>query len=248
MKMGIIGAGSIGSTLARKFVQAGHEVKIANSRGPGTLSAIASETGATAVSITDAVRDVRVIVVSIPFKNVAKLPANLFDGVRDDVVVIDTNNYDVARDGQIAEIDQGKPQSRWVSEQIGRPVVKVFNNALFQVIAIAGTPDDTSGGIAIPVAGDDARAKAVVLDLVKAVGFEGVDAGSIEDSWRQQPATPVYLTDYGVDGVRAALARADQALVAAKRDKAWAQFAQIPAGTGQAAFIDIVRTICRSTF
>ncbi|WP_320202032.1 NADPH-dependent F420 reductase (plasmid) [Agrobacterium sp. rho-13.3] len=249
MNIGIIGAGAIGSTLAGKLVKAGHTVKIANSRGPDTLGDVAAKTGATAVAIADAVKDVQVVVIAIPLKNVATLPADLFAGVPEDVIVIDPNNYDANRDGQIAAIDAGQPQSRWVSDRLGRAVVKVFNNTLFQVIAIAGTSDDTTGGIAIPVAGDDARQKAVVIDLVKEIGFQGVDAGSIDDSWHQQPGAPVYLTDYDANGVRAALARADKALIPVNRDKGFVQFGQqLKADTTQADFIAIVRKISRTTF
>ena len=105
MKIGIIGAGHIGSALARKLGAAGHDVLVANSRGPETLRDLAAETGATPVTVADAVKGVDVVIVTIPEKNVPDLPADLFAGVPDDVVVLDTGNYYPSRDGRIAEID-----------------------------------------------------------------------------------------------------------------------------------------------
>lgn len=220
MKIGIIGAGQIGSVLARKFSAVGHTVKLANSRGPETLAGIAADTGATATTVADAVRDVDLVVVTIPLKNVAELPKTLFDGVPDDVVVIDTNNYyPRVRDGTIAAIEQGDPESQWVSEQIGRPVVKVFNNIAAASLASKGSPPGTPGRIALPVSGDDARAKEIVLALVDSIGFDGIDAGSIADSWRQQPGTPVYVTDHDAEGVRKGLAEVDRASAQKERDR-----------------------------
>ena len=123
MKIGIIGAGNIGATLARKLAASGHEVKLANSKGPDTIRDLARDVGATAVSKEEAVQGVAVIVLAIPFGRYLDL-ASLFNDVPADVVVIDTSNYYPFRDGAVAEIDGGKPGSVWVSEQIGRPVVR----------------------------------------------------------------------------------------------------------------------------
>ena len=125
MKIGIIGAGNIGGALASRLVQLGHEVSIANSRGPATLREVEAETGATAVEVRDAASGKDVIVVTIPEKHVPDLPSDLFDGVGEDVVVIDTGNYYPRhRDGAIEAIEAGTPESLWVSHQIGHPVVK----------------------------------------------------------------------------------------------------------------------------
>ena len=129
MRIGIIGAGNIGGTLARRLTELGHEVSIANSRGPETLSALAKETGAKPVTIEQAARAGEVVIVTIPEKSVRDLPKGLFDGVPDTVVVVDTGNYYPRhRDGLIQEVESGKSESRWVSDQLGRPVVKAFNN------------------------------------------------------------------------------------------------------------------------
>lgn len=121
MKIGIIGAGNIGGTLTRRFRDLGHDVSVANSRGPETLSDLAEETGATAVSIEDAARDKDLVVVTIPQSKIPSLPSGLLDGVP---VVVDTGNYyPRERDGAIAEIEDGMPESRWVEQQLGHPVI-----------------------------------------------------------------------------------------------------------------------------
>ncbi|HET6578874.1 MAG TPA: NAD(P)-binding domain-containing protein [Gemmatimonadales bacterium] len=208
MKIGIIGAGQIGGTLARRLTALGHDVSIANSRGPDTLAALAEETGAAAVTVEQAARAGDVVIVTIPEKNIPRLPAHLFDGVSADVVVVDTGNYYPQRDGRIEPIENGTTESRWVSDQLGRPVVKAFNNIYARHLLERGTPKGAKDRIALPVAGDDRRAKDVVIRLLDELGFDGVDAGSLDESWRQQPGTPVYGTDFDASGVRKGLAEA----------------------------------------
>jgi predicted dinucleotide-binding enzyme len=209
MRIGIIGAGQIGSALVRRFTDVGHDVAVANSRGPATLADLARETGAKPVTVAEAARGRDVVVVTIPQKSVAHLPKGLFDGVSDDVVVIDTGNYyPRQRDGRIDGIEAGATESRWVSQQLGRPVVKVFNTIYAQHILDRGKPKGSKGRVALPVAGDDARPKAIVIKLLDEIGFDGVDAGTIDESWRQQPDTPVYGPSLDADGIRRALAAA----------------------------------------
>jgi 8-hydroxy-5-deazaflavin:NADPH oxidoreductase len=208
MKIGIIGAGNIGGTLTRRLAALGHEVCVANSRGPETLRELAAETGATAVSVTEAARDKDVVVVTIPEKNILDLPDDLFAGAGD-VVVVDTGNYyPQQRDGRIDALQDGMVESRWVQQQLGRPVIKAFNNIYADHLRDNGRPAGTPGRIALPVAGDDDAAKAVVMQLIDELGFDAVDAGSLDQSWRQQPGTPVYTTDLDADGVRRALSQA----------------------------------------
>jgi predicted dinucleotide-binding enzyme len=208
MKIGIIGAGNIGGTLTRRLAALGHEVSVANSRGPETLRELATETGATAVSVTDAAHDKDVVVVTIPEKNILDLPDDLFAGAGD-VVVVDTGNYyPQQRDGRIDALQDGMVESRWVQQQLGRPVIKAFNNIYADHLRDNGRPAGTPGRIALPVAGDDDAAKAVVMQLIDELGFDAVDAGSLDQSWRQQPGTPVYTTDLDADGVRRALSQA----------------------------------------
>jgi predicted dinucleotide-binding enzyme len=210
MKIGIIGAGMIGGTLARRLVQIGHDVAIANSRGPETLAELAKETGARAVTAAEAARSGEIVVVTIPQKAVKDLPSNLFADVPPDVVVIDTGNYYPARDGSIPAVEQGQPESAWVAERIGRPVIKAFNNIFFKSLLEKGTPRGSEGRVAIPVAGDDATAKKKVMQLIDELGFDAVDAGGLNESWRQQPGTPCYTGDFTAPDLKRALASAEQ--------------------------------------
>lgn len=209
MKIGIIGAGQIGGTLTRRLSSLGDQVSVANSRGPASLTKLAEETGAKPVTVEEAARSGDVVIVTIPEKNVSTLPKNLFAGVPKDVVVIDTGNYyPKERDGRIPEIEAGMPESRWVEKQLGRPVIKVFNNIYAQHLMEFGKPAGSPHRYALPVAGDDPAAKKVVMDLVDKLGFDPVDAGTLDDSWRQQPATPVYAVDLDAAAVRRALSEA----------------------------------------
>jgi 8-hydroxy-5-deazaflavin:NADPH oxidoreductase len=209
MKIGIIGAGNIGGTLVRRLTTLGHDVSVANSRGPQTLARLATETGATAVTVADAARGAELVIVTIPEKNIPSLPASLFAGTPASTVVIDTGNYyPQQRDGRIDAIEAGIAESRWVEQQLRRPVVKAFNNIYAQHLRDLGKPAGTPGRIALPIAGDDDIAKGVVLRLIDELGFDGVDAGGLDESWRQQPGTPVYGTDLDATGVRRALSQA----------------------------------------
>ena len=208
MKIGIIGAGNIGGNLTRRFTQLGHEVYVANSRGPETLADLARETGAKAVTPKEAARQGEVVIVTIPEKNISKLPRDLFADTSPNAVIVDTGNYYPQRDGRLVDIESGTTESRWVSQQIGRPVVKAFNNIYAKHLLDRGKPRGAPDRIALPVAGDDRRAKDVVIKLLDEMGFDGVDAGGLDDSWKQQPGTPVYAADFNAEGVRRALSQA----------------------------------------
>jgi predicted dinucleotide-binding enzyme len=202
MKIGIIGAGHIGGNLAQLLVQHGHVVSIANSRGPQTLTEVAQRTGATPVDATDAPRDADVVIVALPLTAVAALPKGILDSARPDAAVIDTGNYYPQRDGQIEPIDNGETSSRWVAEQLGRPVVKVFNNIYSSQLLSRPQPPASEGRRALPVAGDDEAAKRRVLDLVDEIGFDAVDIGGLDESWRYQPGTPAYGPDVDAGTLR----------------------------------------------
>lgn len=208
MKIGIIGAGNIGSALATRFVQLGHDVAISNSRGPEACVDVAAQTGAEPVYAVDAAKGRDVVVVTIPQGKVPDLPSDLFAGVPEGVVVVDTNNYyPQQRDGRIEPIETGTTESRWVAEQIGRPAtVKAFNNIQAVHLRDLGRPAGDPERIALPYAGDDPNAKAVVAGLIEELGFDAVDAGGLDDSWRQQPGTPAYGMDLGAEALRTALA------------------------------------------
>src|SRR3954470_5232827 len=153
MKIGILGVGHIGKTLARKLSAAGHDVKVANSRGPETIDADALATGARAVTTAQAVEGADVVILSIPLNRlpdvaplIAKLPA--------DTVVMDTSNYYPQRDGSIDPIEAGQVESVWVAELLGRPIVKAWNSIYADSFANKGKPAGSPNRIALPVAAD----------------------------------------------------------------------------------------------
>jgi 8-hydroxy-5-deazaflavin:NADPH oxidoreductase len=220
MKIGIIGAGMIGGTLAKRLSSLGHQVVMANSRGPETIREIAAEAAATAVTVREAAHGGEIVIIAIPERAVAALPRDLFVAVPRDVVVIDTGNYYPSRDGSIPAIEDGQPESAWVAGQLGRPVVKAFNNIYFLSLLENGRPKGTPGRIALPVAGDPADAKAKVLSLVEDLGFDPVDAGGIAESWRQQPGTECYATDLDAPTLTKALAAAQRSRIAEYRKSA----------------------------
>lgn len=182
---------------------------MANSRGPETLVDLAADTGARPVAITEIQHDAQVVILAIPEKNVPDLPTGFLDDLPAGAAVIDTGNYAPRqRDGSIEQIEHGVIESRWVEAQLGRPVIKAFNTIRPPSLAALGKPKGTPGRMALPVAGEDAAAKAVVIDLMDQLGFDGIDAGGLDDSWRQQPGTPVYCADLDLEGARKALAAA----------------------------------------
>ncbi|MFY0540933.1 NADPH-dependent F420 reductase [Nannocystis pusilla] len=195
MDIGIIGSGHIGGTLTRRLSALGHRVTVANSRGPDSLAALTAETGATAGTVQQAARARDLVVVTIPQKAIPSLPRDLFAATPASTVVVDTGNYyPELRDGRIAELDAGLNDSEWVARHLGRPVLKAFNNVVARTLARGGLPAGAPGRIALSVAGDDVAAKQRVLQLFDALGFDGVDAGSLADSWRQQVGTPPTAT------------------------------------------------------
>ncbi len=139
MKFGIIGIGNIGGTIARKLASAGHEVRVANSKGAVVVRPFAEEIGATATDTNGAISGADLVIMSIPLPAIERLPKNLFKDVPASVPVVDTSNYYPGlRDPQIADLDAGEAESVWVSKQIGRPVIKAFNNILAHSLAELG--------------------------------------------------------------------------------------------------------------
>jgi 8-hydroxy-5-deazaflavin:NADPH oxidoreductase len=202
MKIGIIGSGNVGTTLTRGFRSGGHEVIVANTRGPQSLTELAADTGARSASVQDAIQGGEIVAVAVPLKAVPDLPANAFRGK----LVIDVTNYYPQRDGRIHALESGTPSSRWVAQQLpGAEVVKAFNTIEMGRLATMGRPAGAPNRLALPVAGDDEQAKHTVMGLVEELGFDAVDAGGLDDSWRQQPGTPVSGTDLDADRVRSAL-------------------------------------------
>ncbi|GAA1873634.1 NAD(P)-binding domain-containing protein [Pseudonocardia ailaonensis] len=207
MRIGIIGAGHIGGSLTRRLAALGHDVKVANSRDPETLAELAAETGATPVWAADAATDADLVIVSIPQRCVPDLAPGIVAKARDGAPVIETNNYyPRERDGRIDAIEDGLAESVWVSQQLGVPVYKVFNGIFWKHLLTQGAPKGAEKRIALPIAGAPGAGKDTVFALVDELGFDPVDGGSLEESWRQQPGTPVYGTDLDAAGVTKALA------------------------------------------
>jgi len=208
--IGIIGAGNIGSQLARLAVQHGHQVVIANSRGPETLTDLVAELGdgARAATRDEAAAAGEVVVVTTPLAAIETIPVEPLVGK----VVIDTNNYYPQRDGHIAALDdETTTTAELLQDHLpGARVVKAFNHIgaadLTGHASPAGTPDRR----ALVVAGDDADAKTVVADLIDQFGFDVVDAGPLAEGWRIQRDTPGYGPRLTADELRAALARAER--------------------------------------
>jgi predicted dinucleotide-binding enzyme len=215
MRIGVIGAGTMGGILARHFTKRGHHVSISNSRGPESLTALAAEIGATPVSVVDAAKAGEIVILATPTKAVAELPRALFANVPGGVVVIDIGNYHPElRDGRIDAIDRGMLDSQWVAQQLGRPVIKAFNHIFAKSLLEKGVPKGTKGRIALSVFGDSSDAKAAVLRLIDEIGFDPVDGGDLDESWRQQPGTPAYCKDLDAAALRRALAQADRSRIA----------------------------------
>jgi len=206
--IGIIGAGHIGSQLARAAVAAGYDVVIANSRGPETLGDLVSELGerVSAGTVRDAAQRGDLVVVTIPLKNVANLDASLFAGT----VVIDTNNYYPQRDGHIERLDdESTTTSELVQEHLGGArVVKAFNHIFASAILDDAQPAGSPGRRALIVAGDDQEAKDAVASFIDTIGFDVVDLGPLSEGWRVQRDTPAYGPRRTADELRADVAAA----------------------------------------
>lgn len=225
MKIGILGSGHIGRTLARKLAAAGNDVKVANSRGPSTIDPIALSTGARAVSKEDAVSDVEVVILSIPFAGIPKL-APLLAKLPEDAVVIDTSNYIPMRDDRIEAIENGKTDSVWVTDHLGRPIAKAWNSIYSVTLEEMGRPAGHPERIAAPVSADRERDRNVAMALVEETGFDAYDAGPIAQSWRQQPGSPSYCTEITLADLPNALASADLARSRRRTDLAFAVYGE----------------------
>jgi 8-hydroxy-5-deazaflavin:NADPH oxidoreductase len=204
MKIGIIGAGRIGGTLARHFVRVGHEVAVSNSRGTASLLGLVAELGdrARAMTAQDAARFGEVVVVSVPFGRYRELPT---DGVAGKVV-IDTNNYYPGRDGRFEDLDTDRTTSSELLQGhlTGARVVKAFNAIYWGRLRDRGRPSGDPQRVGIPISGDDDEAKAIVAELVDQIGFDAVDAGTLAEGGRKhQPGSPAFTAELGTEELRA---------------------------------------------
>lgn len=206
--IGLIGAGNIGSQVARLAVAAGHDVVVSNSRGPETLSDLVSELGprARAATAQEAAERGEIVVVTVPLRAIDAVPVAPLDGK----VVIDTNNYYPERDGVIAELEAEEVTTSELLQRHlpGSKVVKAFNHIYAAELTQHGQPAGSAGRRALAIAGDDAEAKATVAGLLDAFGFDAVDVGPLSESWRIQRDTPGYGPRRTADELREDLARA----------------------------------------
>jgi predicted dinucleotide-binding enzyme len=197
--LAMIGSGYIGSTLARLAIDAGLDVVVSNSRGPETLGDLVADLGprARAATAEEAALAGDWVVVTIPFGRYPQVPQEPLAGK----IVIDTGNYYPQRDGQIAELDSGNAtNSELVQRHLERSfVVKAFNNIYFEHLRTLARPAGAPDRTALPIAGDSADAKQQVTALLDALGYDTVDAGTLADSWRLEPGTPVYGAPYVTD-------------------------------------------------
>jgi predicted dinucleotide-binding enzyme len=210
---------TIGSALATKLSAAGHEVKVANSRGPETIDIGILKNGARAVMAAEAVTGVDVVIMSTPLGALPKI-APLVAVLPEDVIVIDTSNYYPARDTEISAIEAGMTESEWVATELGRPIAKAWNAITSASFAEKGVPAGSAGRIAIPVAADGEREREVAMALVEETGLDAVYSGTLAESWRQQPGSPCYCTDLTRDEMPAALASAERKRLPKRRDLA----------------------------
>jgi predicted dinucleotide-binding enzyme len=208
MKIGIIGSGKVGSTLAEQFTSAGHEVAVSNARGPDSLRGLESKLGAKAhaATIEDAERFADVVVISIPFRSYADFPADELA----DKIVIDATNYYPQRDGRFTELDtDAQTSSEVLAGQLpgAARVVKAFNAMMWTSLRDKANKASSGQRVGIPISSDDSQAKQVVAGLIEQIGFEAVDAGSLAEGGRKhQPGTDVYTADLPAGQLRSRMA------------------------------------------
>lgn len=220
MKIGIIGAGQIGATLIRQYSKAGHNVKMTNASGIEKLKHLTDETGAQAVSLAEIVTHIDVLVISIPMIDIPTLATSLTNSISPNTIIIDTTNYYPIRDGRIEEIENGLPESMWVANHLGHPVVKVYNNIIAGSLVKEGQQEHSTSRIALPISGNDLLSKKTVATLVNDSGFDALDIGNIQDSWRQQPGSKVYCTDLNLSQLKRNLQDIKRELLSERREMA----------------------------
>lgn len=194
--LGLIGSGMIGTAVARLALAAGLEVVLSNARGPETLADLVAELGdgARAATAAETARAADIVVAAIPLTAFGRLPADALTGR----TVLDTSNYYPERDGHLDELDTAELTSSALLQRHlpGSRVVKAFNNITPHQIVSLARPTGASDRSALPVAGDDAQAKAEATRLLDVLGYDAVDMGALAESWRSEPNTPAYVFPY----------------------------------------------------
>lgn len=220
VQIGVIGAGLLGGTLARRLAGVGHAVQVANSRAPESLSDFTGS-GITAGWFADVVSTSSILFLALPYSALRDVAADVGDTAGNDTIIVDTGNYYPGRDGSIPELDgdSAGPDTLWLSGLLRRPIFKAFNNITYVQLADSGQPHGSPRRIGLPVAGQPGTAKQRLLDLVNELGFDPVDGGELADSWRQQPGSPIYATDLGAEAIRGFLSSVDPEAPAIYRRK-----------------------------
>jgi len=243
MRFGIIGAGPIASNIAIKLVKKGHDVKIADARGIERLEG--KKLAGTPVSVEDVITNIDVLIISIPFHALPSI-RNVVDQVGEEVVVVDTSNYYPQISNKMEEVENGMVESVWVSNQLGRPIIKAFNNLLAYTLEHEGTPEGTRGRIAIAIAGDNQSHKQIIRNVANELGFDTVDSGSLSESWRQQPGTPAYCTELTKEELTEALKKANKEKAPFLRDKAIEKLSTATGGYSHKDIVNLNREIYNS--
>src|ERR1700756_3648568 len=219
MNFGVIGPGDIGEVIIRKLRDAGYPVKMANLRCPESLKDLAAKTRAIPASLEQVVQDVDMLFIVVPQNAIPRLPKGLLKKARKETVVIDVGNYYPFRDGRIDELENGLTESVWVERQIGRPVVKALNTIPSKALMAAGRPAGSRDRGALQISGDNSKAKEITAQLFDRIGFDSVDAGTIAESWRQQPGSPVYCTNPTKEELQQGLKNGDRSSLITNKEK-----------------------------
>ena len=230
MKVNIIGTGAIGGNIAKKLVKAGYKVSVANSRGKSAVQKFAEEIGAEPRDIQSISKDAEILILSIPFGTIPKLPKDIFTTLPKSSIVIDTSNY--YPELRKEEFDESKPESVWISEQIGRKVIKTFNNILAYSLEHSGKDKNEKNRLCIQIAGDDEEQKKIVMKLINDCGFDPYDNGNLDNSWSQQPNSAGYCCDYTCEELKKVKEKSKQTRESVKenRKKVFGSFAELTGG------------------
>ena len=233
MKIGIIGVGAIGGTIARKLANAGHDVKVANSRGKEAVKDFAQEINAFPSDLSEISQDIDILIISIPYGAVNSLDKSIFENLSEDTIIIDTGNYyPEMRDKKIDGLGNGEVESIWFSTMIKKPVIKAFNTLLAHSLSELGCVKGDNKRLAMQIAGDDVKQKEIVMDLIDECGFDSYDVGSLKDSWKMQPGSAGYCCDYTFDELHSVKEKSSQTpeSVAQNRAKVMGNFAELTGG------------------
>ncbi len=203
MKIGIIGAGFVGRTIATLAVNTGHQVMLSNSRGPHTLFSFRSMVGCQAGTVEEAVQFGDVVVIAVPLTAIDQLPAELLAGKQ----VLDAVNYYPERDGQVDVLDRAQTTTSELlaSHLPGAIITKAFNAIQMSQLESDGLPAGNANRRALPLAGDNAQGKQIARELYDAFGFDTVDVGALAEGWRFERGTPAYCVRMTKEALLAAL-------------------------------------------